>query len=554
MTEQIEQIEQTTSARTRLYRALTEVPHRIYHPLVTSLRGAMDSDPDFTARACVHLATNSKIRDQQDGATIALLQAPSHFPEYREAGRCLVLGSDVYTIQPVRLQGLPPYRIFRVLDYLASPIVVTHGDEEVARFPRQKDAERSLPRIAGRLSPRKGPRVEVDALHVVVSNDHPRVRRQAEGIVRDYYTFLEDDHRRADGVLIRNRQAMKRHMMRHHLSEVDFPYLHACLFGDPPEGSKLAVLRQIAKSTDLREQLTLAEEHKIPYPILVSVLPKTTPAVAVELIQRMSPTEAANSRAWVERSGLLEHRQVREVYEAKIALATSSAARLDFRASAQGQDAGVQAAVDKAREKAAAGRKEIEGEILICLDHSGSMDMAIEVGTQIAGRIGPACRDRAFLALHNEYGRVVEITGKSYQECQHLVRGIRAGGGTRHEAALAAAFKAGCTPNKIVLVTDGGENQGDFTRLLRAYSNQEGYEPQLAMIRTVAPRCDPNRLGERLQRGGFRLDVYETRGERDRADYNVLDQVVELLGGPPAMGLVDRIMEVVLPHRVREAA
>ena len=178
--------------------------------------------------------------------------------------------------------------------------------------------------------------------------------------------------------------------------------------------------------------------------------------------------------------------------------------------------------------------------------------MAIDVGIQITGRVAPACRDRVFLALHNEYGRVVEVTGLSYADCQALVRGVRAGGRTRHEAALAAAFKAGCTPNKIVLVTDGGEDQGDFTRLLRAYSNQEGYEPQLAMIRMVSRNCDPNHLGERLQAAGFRLDVFETRGERDRADYNVLDQVVELLGGPPAMGLVDRIMEVVLPRRVRD--
>ena len=42
------------------------------------------------------------------------MQASPTFPEYREAGRCLTLGSDVYDVAPDRVAGLPPFRIFRV--------------------------------------------------------------------------------------------------------------------------------------------------------------------------------------------------------------------------------------------------------------------------------------------------------------------------------------------------------------------------------------------------------------------------------------------------------
>ena len=93
---------------------------------------------------------------------------------------------------------------------LDAPVPAPRGNDEVARFPRRRDAERALEHIAGRLSPRKGPKVEVDSLHITVDNNHPRAVRQARGITRDYLAFQEGNHRRADGVLIRNRAAMKR--------------------------------------------------------------------------------------------------------------------------------------------------------------------------------------------------------------------------------------------------------------------------------------------------------------------------------------------------------
>ncbi|MFX1264586.1 MAG: hypothetical protein ACFFH0_04360, partial [Promethearchaeota archaeon] len=132
-------------ARNILFRELTQVPHRVYGPAVSRFREALNSDPDFTARTCTHLCTGgSKIRDQQDVSIITLLQAPNSFPEYREAGRCLMLGRDVYDIEPDDICGIDPFRVFRIDAWLRSPLVLYYENNESERCLTQAHGQKRI--------------------------------------------------------------------------------------------------------------------------------------------------------------------------------------------------------------------------------------------------------------------------------------------------------------------------------------------------------------------------------------------------------------------------
>jgi hypothetical protein len=247
---------ETNRARNILYRQLMQVPHRDYAPAVSQFRTALEEDPDFVMRACVYLAMgNTKIRDQEDISIITLLQSPAIYRYAREAGRVLLLGSDFYDIEPAKMSGLPPFRVVRVLQFIAG-------------------SDRKVPRLA-------------------------------KSLATDYVRGLEADPRRFDGVAIRGRKGLKWLYTNYHIKPSE--RADAILFKEQmPEDSSLGVLKQIANSDNVNEQARLVVEHKIPYRVAISVLPKMNPVVGVALIDAMSPTEALNSRSWVERSGLLE--------------------------------------------------------------------------------------------------------------------------------------------------------------------------------------------------------------------------------------------------------
>jgi hypothetical protein len=489
---------ETNRARTILYRNLMNVPHRDYAPMVAQLNEAMEQDPDFISRACVHLATGgTKIRDQEDCAIITLLQASNTFPEYREAGRALLLGSDCYNTEPDDIPGLPPFRLFRILRFMG-------------------ESEKKSPRLT-------------------------------RSIAHDYAHMLEADPLRFDGVALQNRRNLWWMYTNYHIRPND--RARAILFDDnPPPDSKLAVLKEIANSNNPSEQAKLVIKHKIPYRVAVSVLPKVNAQIGVALICAMSPTEALNARAWVERSGLLEIKEVKEAFIEKVANATKSIASAEHRVSAKGTDAEVEEAITEAKQKSIEQTSKIEKDLLILVDKSGSMEQALETAVQFGARIAPLCANDLMVVVHNDYGQVLPVEDRnSLASWQQAFKGQRAGGGTNMERSFEVALKAGFMPQAIVLITDGGERGGNLTQAIEVYNQQSGIETQVSMIRiSEGPHIDHNWLGERLQQSSIRYDQFEYEG-----DYYLFDQVAALLGGPSAKSLVEVILETQLPRRAK---
>jgi hypothetical protein len=481
-------------SRSILFAELMKVQHREYAPMVAQLREAIELDPDFIARACVYTATGgSAIRDTVDTAIITLLQASPTFPEYREAGRCLLLGNDVYRIEP-DVSGIEPFRVFRIDDFI-------------------------------RKSDRK-------------------VSRLMTNTMKDYLYFLENHPVRFDGVAILNRRALKNVYRHYHVRPGQ--RAQAILFdNNPPADSKLAVLKAIANSQDIHEQVKLVVENRIPYMVAASILPKISPAVGIALVEVMSPTEALNSRSWLERSSLLGIQEVKDAYLAKVKKATKSVASAEHRKSAAGADADVDAAISVAKETSVQQAKKIEKATLILVDRSSSMERAIEVAQQFGSRIAPMVSGDLMVVAFHDYAQEIKVTDNTLAGWQTAFRGIRPGGWTSMQAGLDLALHNGFMPEQVVIITDGGENRGNYAMSLKAYEQRTGYSVH-TVIMQIRNRSGMSDLVHNLNSVGIRHDLFETDG----SDYYIYDQVAAILGGPPAKTIVERILETELPRRV----
>lgn len=489
-----------------MYQALMQVSHRNYGEMVPQWREALREDPDFFACACVHIYNETKIRDQADVACITLLQAPSTYPLYREAGRCMLLGNRVYQTD-VSVSGLPPFRIFRVWDYV-----------------RKSDVK--IPTLL-------------------------------KSTMRDYLAALEANDAWFDAVALRNRKALKAAYKYHHVKPSD--RAQVILFDEkPPADSKLGVLKEIANEQNPRDQARLVIQHKIPYTVAASVLPKMNAAVAVALIDVMSPQEALNSIGWVKQSGILEIAEVREAFEAKVSRATASVATAEHRKSAQTTDEGLHAAVEKARQKAVDQEKHrIEKATLFMGDASSSMDRYFNVMQQIGSRVMPICDGEFSCTLFSDFAQELKVPGNTLTDWQAAFKGKRANGWTNMQAGLDLALKNGFMPEQVIVITDGGENRGtyvrndvgSFARALSRYADETQSNPNVIVVGLRNTNGDyDNRFARSIRDAGFNVDEFPPpEGEYD---YNLFDQIVAVCGGPPAVTLVQRIMETVLPRRI----
>jgi hypothetical protein len=528
-------------ARVQFYNFVTRVPHRAYGNIVPLIRDGFERDPDFVSRACAYIATGgSKIRDQQDSAIIALLQSPAEFVELRDAGAIFLVGNDVYPSDPSGYAGLPPWRVGRVDEHMRSPFSIRDGAVEVGRAPTLRAAQKK----AGRIAHAK----KVDATKYRIDRDasHSLASRRMRTIAGDYLRVLEENHARFDGALLHGGRGWLTDMYRfRHIKPGQ--RAQAILFdNDPPEDSKMYIVKQIAAETDVRKKIAMIGEHKIPYVMATSLLPKTEPAVLITLIAQMSPTEALNSRAWIERSGVLNIPEVKNAYLAKVRQATASVASAEHRRSAQGADADVSAAVSTAKDRAVAAERKIERRTLVLVDKSGSMQKAIEVAKRFATRIVPICVGELMCVAFDSTARPVDISKvEKLSDAVAAFKYIRADGQTSIEAGLRHALGKGFVPEQVVIITDGGENMGRYVRTLESMDQTYGQVPNTIVI-GIPTSWQRNILAERIRMAGHPLEYLEYRG-----DYYLFDQVAALLGGPPALSIVDRILATPIPVMVK---
>jgi hypothetical protein len=100
----------------------------------------------------------------------------------------------------------------------------------------------------------------------------------------------------------------------------------------------------------------------------------------------------------------------------------------------------------------------IDGDWLVLVDKSGSMDEAIETGRYVAALLTAAVSGDVHMVFFDNAPRGMQVTGKSFEEISKITKSINANGGTSIGCALQWALEANVEAHGIVVFTDGGEN------------------------------------------------------------------------------------------------
>ena len=226
------------------------------------------------------------------------------------------------------------------------------------------------------------------------------------------------------------------------------------------------------------------------------------PAILAAVIDNMSAGELSRRAALLEKWGWQNTGATRGAKQAAMGRARRGAKRSGLFAATKTQQAVAEddpllaqelELVQEAQLDAQAG---IEGNWLVGIDISGSMEHAIQPGLLLAAYLARQVRGKVLLCFFNHEPYVKDVTGRTYAELVEMTKLIVAQGGTSIGCVVAAAREWQFEADAIAIVSDGGERHPpDFGTAYRAYSSWMGKEPPVYLYRV--PGQDPDWLSAR---------------------------------------------------------
>lgn len=518
--------ERASNQELQFLRSLTQVPHRNIDADLADYMKFVAENPSLAAKGLVWLIRTSEIRDLREAAAQALLQSTAEYPIIREAGRAAMLGDDVYLI--------------------------------VNGFDQDGHA------IIGGLDKGLEPHMIIKViLRVFDSKISPKPTRFVTNLGRDWLRMLEGDFKRWEGVEIRNREDMSRlyTLLRHRPTE---DRIYQVLYGDePPEGSIRAMVKRIdalARDGDMAGAARLAlsdEASGVTMQIMSAIFPASSQYGIIAKIAVMTPNEARNAIAEVERSGILEIPEVREAFEGKVSKATRNIASATRRKSSQTQDVRLQAAVDKAIQAGIDRGGKIQRRMMICGDISPSMERTIPAMVQIVARIAAESECEPTVIFFSSRAEIEYIPDYSLRALERRFGMKSTSGGT----AMGSVYKLMASHwgeyDTIVFVTDCEElHSPRFATVIpddgnpeifvvRMWQRNRGGLPEKVTGPPSWDKFTPG-LDRKAQVTILDVDEYFTRD----SNYYVLDQLAALLRGERAKTLFEQIYDTFLPYRL----
>jgi hypothetical protein len=466
--------------RLEMLNSLLTTPHRKLEQVAEIHKLIIDLDPIFYGHLAVWYQHNGDVRDHKEVFLGYLLA--SNLTEHRDAGFMM-------------LQEFPPYQVSRVVDFMK---------QQLGKLPRS-----------------------------------------ARTAIRRYLATREKDAALFDRAALRARKAMKHLYASLHVKPSD--RANAILFKDaPPEGSLAAILKQVAKADTSAEQARLIVEHKIPYTIAVGAIKKLTPAVLVALLNSMSSQEVINNLKSLQSRGAMEHPEVKALIDSKLEQATKSNRVSAFKATVAADvtqlDAQAAARLENIANEQIKKRGKITQSTALLIDKSGSMEVALEVGKQIAAMISGITEADLYVYAFDTIAYPIKAQGKELTHWEKAFQHIFPSGGTSIGAPLETMRLKKQVVEQIILVTDEGENTTPyFTNAYEAYKRDLGVMPNVVIVR-VGGWCDY--VERMLKEKQAPVETFTFAG-----DYYSLPNLIPLLSRQSRLELLMEILETPLPLR-----
>jgi hypothetical protein len=518
--------------RLGLLNTLLTTPHRKLEQVYPIHKEMVGTDPRFYVRLASWYNDTGDVRDHKEMFVVNLVL--SDFPGHRDVGLAL-------------LRQLPPYQLVRVLDFIHGRKTTRKVKEPAAKGEKKKGKSkrgvvaRIVAKVRGekKAEPAAAPKLHTESFGLF-RNPPRSLRTEIERYLRE----REEDADWFDGSVLVARKAMKRLYAVLHIKPGE--RAQQILFEeDPPKGSRIYALRELAKAESPADQALAIVENQIPYRVAATMVKQMTPAILLALIERMSPQDLINNMASLKKRGAFENADLKAAIEEKLEAAKGGARVSAFKAEKAIEAANVSSDVKAKLEKVADAKIKAKGRIArstaLLIDKSGSMEQAIELGKRIGAMISAVCEKELYVYAFDTMAYPIERAGEDLASWERAFAGIKAGGGTSCGVALDYMLRKKQVVEQIILVTDEGENQPPLlVETLAKYRETLKADPNVCIVRIGNAAT----LAERCSKAGIVADVFPFNG-----DYYSLPNLVPLISKPSKMELLMEIMDYPLPKR-----
>jgi hypothetical protein len=498
--------------RLEILNTLLTTPHRKLEQIWPVHQDMAQQDPRFYVRLAAWYSDHGDVRDHKEMFVISL--ALSSFPGHRDVGLAL-------------LRGLPPYQVVRVVDFI-------HGRKT------NRTVRPQVPRGKKGAEPAAEPQKVVEEFGLF--RNPPRALRTE---VTRYLREREADADWFDSTALTARKALKRLYAVLHVAPGE--RAQKVLFDEqPPAGSRLLALKELARAATPQEQARAIVAHRIPYRVASSVVHRLTPPVLRALLEVMSPQEAINNLAALQRRGALDDPELKALVERKLDEARGGARVSAFKAEEAIKAADVSEDVRRKLEQVADTQVKAKGRITrptaLFIDKSGSMSVAIELGKRIGAMISAVCEADLFVYAFDTMAYPIERAGDDLAAWERALVGISAGGGTSCGVALEYMLRKRQYAEQLIIVTDEGENTPPlFLDVLKKYKEDVKADPNVCFVKTPGASTQ---MEDACKKAGVAVDAFQFTG-----DYYSLPNLVPLLARPSKLELIMEILEYPLPQR-----
>jgi len=312
----------------------------------------------------------------------------------------------------------------------------------------------------------------------------------------------------------------------------------------PPRGSVFEAVANLKKMSPTEAAGAIIKFH-IPFLIAAGALEEKAkePDLLLALIGQMSPTELTTNMKMLEKFGVKNNPALRGALEKAMEKAASSKQNtLKTTQAVEGvQDEGLKEKLRglQAKQIKAAGGP--DGDWLVLVDRSPSMERSIEFGKHVAAALAQFVKGKVWMIFFDESPMTIDVTGLSLDQVQKATRHIRTGSATSIGCGLNRMLIEKVPLDGIAIVSDGQENTAPLF--------PEVYKKYAAFVDKDVPvyfyHCagGGDNLTARMNAAGIEMQTFDLRD--GKTDYYAIPNLVQTMRSNP-YSLIDEIMAVPL--------
>lgn len=516
-------------SRLAILNSLLVTPHRSLELVYPIHKQIIDQDPLFYVRLGAWYQDKGEVRDHKEMFIVCLCL--SNFDGHRDVGLAM-------------LRDLPPYQVGRVVDFIhgKNEKVITKTTTGTGKEKKVTSVVAPEPKKVGLFKP---------------------IPRSITTEVTRYMREREADDEWFDGTALVARKSLKRLYALLHIKPGE--RAQKILFEDaPPEGSRIAAIRELRKAKTPADEAKIIVEQRIPYRLASTVVSQMTPTVLLALIEVMSDQELINNLGSLKKRGAMDNADLNGVISARLDKAKSGkrVAAMKTSTARDAADLGEELkeklnAVGDAQLKS---KGRVKRSTALLVDKSSSLYIGIAIAKQFAAMIS-AVMDAPFYCyafdtmaypispgyestLDDRSGKIVVPRLKTdLSSWESAFRGILAAGGTSCGIGIDALRRAKQVVEQIVVVTDEDHTTSPaFLPSYHAYAKEFNVRPHVIFM-----KCGSclSKLEDECKQGGIDFDAYTVAN----ADQYSLTGALGYLIKPGKIDLLAEVMGWPLPTR-----